>query len=83
MFDLHLKRMNPFDIRVPCIKIANSELLFEQYRMDLNREKYDIEVRNDDTIKRNRIFFDFMQQTFSRLDGLYLREKCLLIDTIK
>ena len=51
--DLHLKKMNPFDIRVPCIKIANSELLFEQYRMALNRDKYDIEVRNYDAIKRN------------------------------
>ena len=29
--------------------------------MDLNWEKYDIEVKNDDAIKRNRIFFDFMQ----------------------
>ena len=29
--------------------------------MDLNRDKYDIEVKNDDAIKRNRIFFYFMQ----------------------
>ena len=33
---LHLKTLNQFDIRVPCIKITNSELLFEKYRMDLN-----------------------------------------------
>ena len=50
LFDLHLKKMNPFDIRVPCIKIANSELLFEKYRMALNLDKYDIEVQNDDAI---------------------------------
>ena len=50
--------------------------------MAINWDKYDIEVRNDDAIKRNRIFFDFMQQTFNRLDGLYLNEKCLLMDTI-
>ena len=74
--------MNPFDISVPCIKIASSELLFEQYRMALNWYKYDIEVRNDDAIKGNRLFFDFMQQTFNRLDGLYLHEVCPLIDTI-
>ena len=74
--------MNPFNIGKPCIKIANSELLFEQYRTALNRDKYEIEVRNDDAIKHNRIFFDFMQQTFNCLDGLYLREGCILIDDI-
>ena len=50
--------------------------------MALNWEKYEIEVRNDDAIKRNRIFFYFMQLMFNRLDGLYLREICLLVDTI-
>ena len=50
--------------------------------MALNRYKYNIEVRNDDAIKCNQIFFDFMKQKFNRLDGLYLREVCLLIDTI-
>ena len=33
--------MNPFDIGVPCINIANSDLLFEQYRMDLNWGGYE------------------------------------------
>ena len=47
-----------------------------------NREKYDIEVRNYDAIKRNQISFDFMQLTFNRLDGLYLCEGCLLIYAI-
>ena len=28
VYDLHLKNMNPFDIGVPCINIAGSELLF-------------------------------------------------------
>ena len=27
-----------------------------------NRVKYDIEVQNDDTIKRNQIFLDFMRK---------------------
>ena len=51
--------------------------------MSLNRDKYDIEVRNDDAIKRNQIFFDFMQQMFSCQNGLYMDEKCLLMDTTK
>ena len=44
IFYLHLKKMNIFGIREPCIEIAKNELLFEQYRMALNRKKYDIEV---------------------------------------
>ena len=74
--------MNTFDIRVPYIKIAKSELLIEQYRMPINQDKYEIRVQNDDAIKSNQIFFYFMQQTFNRLDGLYLRETCILIDVI-
>ena len=70
--------MNPFDIRVPCIKIANSELLFEKYRMALNLDKYDIEVQNYYAIKHNRIFFDFVQQTFNHLYGIYLCERYFL-----
>ena len=50
--------------------------------MSLKREKYDIEVLNDNAIKCNQIFFDFIQQTFNRLYGLYLNEKYILMDTI-
>ena len=50
--------------------------------MYLKRYKYDIEVQNDDAIKRNRIFFDFMQKTFNSLYGLYLHVKYLLIDMV-
>ena len=50
--------------------------------MALNRKKYDIEVRNDDAIKRNQILFDYMQRTFNILYGLYLREGCRLINKI-
>ena len=42
--------------------------------MALIREKYDIEVRDDDAIKRDQIIFDFMQRTVNRLDGLYMHE---------
>ena len=75
--------MNPFDIGKPCIEIASSEVLFEQYIQAFNRDKYDIGVQNDDAIKHNQILFDFMQQTFNRLDGLYLKKYIILIDTIK
>ena len=74
--------MNPFEIGKPYIIITRGELLFQQYRMALKRGKYYIEVQNDDEIKLNHIFFDFIQQKFNRLDGLYLYEKSLLIDTI-
>ena len=50
--------------------------------MALNWDKYDIEVRNDDAIERNQVFFDFMPLNFNNLDGLYLRERCLLEDAI-
>ena len=59
-----------------------SEILFEQYIMALNWETYDIEVINDDAIKRDQIFFDLMQRTSNRMDGLYIRERFILIDTI-
>ena len=63
--------------------ISKSEVLTEKYRMAFNWDKDDIEVRDDDTINHNRILFDYMQQTFSCLDGLYMEEDSILIDTIK
>ena len=45
--------------------------------MALNQDKYDIEVRNGDAIKRNQILFDFMPRTFNLMDGLYLHERLL------
>ena len=76
VYDIHLNKINPFDISKPCINITKSEVLFEKYRMTLNWDKYYIEVRDDDTMKCNRIFFDFMQRTFSCLDELYMDEIC-------
>ena len=75
-------KINPFGIGKPCINIEKSEVLFEQYIMALNKDKYDIEVQDDDAINCKRIIFDFVQWTFNYLDGLYLHEKCLLINTI-
>ena len=34
---LIIKKMNKFDIEVPCINIASSVVLFEQYILALNR----------------------------------------------
>ena len=69
--------MNPFVIHEPCIKIANNQLIFEIYRITLNRDKYYTEVQNEDAIKHKRLSFDFMQQKSNQLDGFYLREICL------
>ena len=50
--------------------------------MALKREKDAIEIQKDDTIKRNRTFFDFMLRLFNHLNQLYKKEKSLLIYTI-
>ena len=66
-----------FEISKPCNIIAGRKILFEKYRIALKWNKYDIEVQNDDAIKRNQIFFNFMQRTFNRLYGSYLHGKCI------
>ena len=48
--------MNPLGIKQPCLTIANNELLFEQYRIALKREKDAIDIEGEDEIKRNRLF---------------------------
>ena len=58
-------------------------MLFEQYRMAINCDKYDIVVQNDDAIKRNQIWFDLLQWTFNFMHGLYLRNICIFIGAIK
>ena len=77
-----LRDKNPVGINQPCIKIAKNEVLFEKYRMSIQRDKYAIDIQGDDTIKRNRLFFDFMLRMFNHLNKLYEKEKSLLIDTI-
>ena len=78
MYTNFILKKNPFDIGKTCINIEKSGLLFEKYRMDLNQDKYDIEVSDDYAIKHNQIFFDLMQRKFNFLDGLYIHEKCIL-----
>ena len=82
LYHILLRDNNPIGIDQPCIKITNSELLFEKYRMALKRDKYAIEIQKDDAIKRNQIFFDLMLRMFNHLNQLYEKEKSLLIYTI-
>ena len=63
--------MNPLGIKQPCIIIANNEVLFEQYRIALKRDKYTIDIEEEDVINRNRLFFHFMLRIFDRLHQLY------------
>ena len=82
VYHVHLRKNNPIVIDQPCIKIADSVVLFEKYRMALKREKDAIEIQKDDAIKRNQICFDFMLRIFNHLTQLYVNEISLLIDTI-
>ena len=50
---------NPMGIDQQRIKIANSGVLFEKYRMALKRDKYVLEIQKDDAIERNPIYFLF------------------------
>ena len=62
--------------------ISNIEVLFEQYRMALKRDKDAIDIDGEDAINRNRLFFDFMLRMLHHLNQLYEKEKSLLIYTI-
>ena len=64
VYELHLKK-NPLDIGKPCINITRSEVLFEQYIMDLKQDKYDTEIRDDDALKCNRFCFHATNVQFS------------------
>ena len=56
-FHIFLRDKNPLVIKQPCIMIAKNEVLFEQYRIALKRDKYAIDIEGEDEIKRNRLFF--------------------------
>ena len=81
-FHIILSDMNPLGLKQPCIMIAKNEVLFEQYRIDLKRDKDAIDIEGEDEIKRNRLFFDFMLRMFDHINQLYEMEKSLFIDTI-
>ena len=48
--------MNPLGIKEPCLTIAKNEVLFEQYRISLKRDKYAIDIDGEDAINRKRLF---------------------------
>ena len=53
VYHIHLRKNNPIVIDQPCIKVANSEVLLEEYRISLKQDKDAIEIQKDDIIKRN------------------------------
>ena len=69
-FHIFLPDKNPLGIKRPCIIIAKNELLFEQYRIDLKRDKDAIDIEGEDEIKHNRLFFDLMLRMFDHLNQL-------------
>ena len=73
-----LHENNPLGIKKPCIMIANNEVLFEQYRISIKRDKDAIDIQGEDEIKRNQLFFDFMLRMFDHLNQLYEKEKVFL-----
>ena len=79
---IFLRDKNPLGIKQPCIMIAKNEVLFEQYRIALKQDKYEIDIEGEDSINRNRLFFDFMLIMFDHINQLYEKEKSPHIDTI-
>ena len=55
-FHIFLRDKNPLGIKRPCIMIAKNEVLFEQYRSALKRNKYEIDIEGEDEFKRNQLF---------------------------
>ena len=50
-----LHDMNPLGIKQPCIMIARNEVLFEQYRISLKRDKDAIDIDGYDAIDSHRL----------------------------
>ena len=78
-FHTILSEMNPLGIKQPCLMIAKNEVLFEQYRIALKRNKDAIDIDGDDAIDSNRLFFDFVLRMFDHLNQLYEMEKFFLL----
>ena len=67
--------MNPLGIKQPCLTIANNEVLFEQYRIAIKRDKYAIDINGNVAIDSHRLVFDFMLRMFDNLNQLYEKKK--------
>ena len=59
--------------------ITKNEVLFEQYTIALNQDKYAIDIEGEDIINCNQLFFYFMLRMFDRLNQLYEMEKVFLL----
>ena len=81
-FHILLKKVNPLGIDRPCLKITKYELLFEKYRIALERDKDAIDIDGDDAIDSQRLVSDFMLRMFDNINELYEMEKSLLIYAI-
>ena len=78
-FHIFIRDKNPLWIKQPCLTISKNEVLFEQYRIALKRDKDAIYIDGEDAINRNRLFFDFMLRMFDHLNKLYEMEKVFLL----
>ena len=74
-FHIILSDKNPLGIKQPCLTISKNEVLFEQYRIDLKRDKDAIDIEGEDEINRKQLFFDFMLRIFDHLNQLYDMER--------
>eukprot|EP00978_Attheya_sp_CCMP212_P045955 scaffold367580_cov76-Attheya_sp.AAC.1 len=73
--------MNPL-IHEPCSAISSSQTLFEQYRVALNRDTWDIFHTSEDAIRRATIFHNFLIRMFSELTSYYLDDKDIVMAVI-
>ena len=78
-FHIILSDKNPLGIKQQLIMISKNELLFEQYRIALKRDKDAIDIKGEDAINRNRLSFDLMLRMFDNLNQLYEMEKVFLL----
>jgi hypothetical protein len=73
--------MNPL-IHEPCSALSSSQTLFEQYRVALNRDTWEINQTNEDPIKRATIFHNFLIRMFSHLTTYFLNDKDIVMAVI-
>ena len=80
-FHIIISDMNPLGIKQPCLMVAKNEVLFEQNRISLKREKMQLILKG--RMKSSvTIFFHFVLRMFDNLNQLYEMKKSLLIDAI-
>ena len=83
LYDLHLEAMNPFGVSESCAAIKTDPSLFEKYRVALTRDRYDIDLREDDAIERYKNFFYFVNRSFKHLGYLFNEERFHIIAAMR